>query len=212
MGQAITCQAVKRTGGSRLKGPFYFLLHGKNQDWWIMMKENQTIASHRRRPFQNRMGYLQMYWAFCHHMSTCQGKVTDMIFVLRGVLDQMSSLVLYNWGSVVFYFYYVGICVFHDLHSYSRESAVVFGGIGVLMGLLVEAFTFFQNGTVWVPRRQWVSSCTSGFSIHLTEHPIFNSHITLDIHPSQCSSFFSLPPGSPLHTQAAPQRSTHQRT
>lgn len=77
------------------------------------------------------------------------------------------------------YSYYMRICVFDDLHSYSRGSTVAFGGIAVLTGLSVEAFKSFQNGTVSVSQRPWASSCTSGFSVNLTDHP----QLQLPYHP-----------------------------
>lgn len=46
-----------------------------------------------------------------------------------------------------------GICVFNDPHSYSRGSAVAFGGIGVLTGLLVKASR---------PSRMALSLCLRG--------------------------------------------------
>lgn len=54
-------------------------------------------------------------------------------------------------------FYYAGICVLYDLHSYSRGSALMFDRIGV-MGLLVEVFTSFLNGSVFVSKdAEWLA-------------------------------------------------------
>ena len=46
----------------------------------------------------------------------------------------------------------IELCVLEDLHSYSRGRAMLFGEIGVKMGLLVETFTSFQNGIVFVSK------------------------------------------------------------
>lgn len=43
----------------------------------------------------------------------------------------------------------IELCVLEDLHSYSRGRPMLFGEIGVIMGLLVETF---QNGTVFVSK------------------------------------------------------------
>lgn len=39
-----------------------------------------------------------------------------------------------------------------DPNSYSVGRAMVFAGIGVIMALLVEAFTSFSNGAVFVSK------------------------------------------------------------
>lgn len=100
----------------------------------------------------------------------------------------------------------MGICVFDDLHCYSRERAMAFGRIGVITGLLVEASTSFQNGTVSVCKLQCGKQCTSGFSVNLMDHPIFNSHVTLNFCPASVSPFcpLCLTPAHPGHTPPCP--------
>lgn len=87
------------------------------------------------------------------------------------------------------------ICILYALQPCSRGRAVVFGGTGV-MGLLVEVFTSFLNGAVFVSQdAAWPGLCeqlTSGVSISMTDHPIPNSHATLQHLPFPLSSLLPL--------------------
>ena len=66
----------------------------------------------------------------------------------------MSCVVLYTCESLwyVLDFCYIRICVLDDLQSHSIGRAMVFAGDGVIVGLLVEAFTSFSNGIVFVSK------------------------------------------------------------
>ena len=119
-----------------------------------------------------------------------------MIFLTAGKLNEMSSLVLYNCGSLLFswFWWYRALCF---RRSYSRRGATLFGRIGVIPDLLVE--TFMPSRMALSLCLRWgvdcigVSSCTSGFCINLMDHP----HLQLPCHPSTPALSSFLPPSPP---------------
>ena len=141
LGQAVTCQAVKRTGGSGLKGPFGLLLRWKNQDRWLTIKENQILAPHKEDISRTEW----TAWKCSEHsVTTCpytKGKLLTWSLWWEGHWVRWVLWSLITEGVWYFpYFYYTGICVFNDLHSYSRGSAMTFGGIGVITGSFSGSF------------------------------------------------------------------------
>lgn len=101
-------------------------------------------------------------------------------------------------GSLSYFleFYDIGIRVLDDPHSFSIGRAMVFAGLGVITGLLVEAFTSFSNGTVFVSKMgsglEWTATHLA-FPLIWQTTPIFCSHVTLQHLPFALFSLLPFP-------------------
>lgn len=78
-------------------------------------------------------------------MSIRQREADGMILVVRGKSGEVRVLWSFVTEGLWYfpYFYYIGICVLDNRHSYSIGRAMAFGRIGVILGLLMEGFRSF---------------------------------------------------------------------